>query len=211
MGRAKNACYTCGATLNSGDYKEGRAVSLLGRPFCDKCVERATELSRPGALESQTAHRKQGETNFPPPAPPEDPFERSPEEMEEIRRRTQERKAPPSGCRLYLKKTGFRGFFGGNAVILWLDVSSRGGRAIMKGSFASGDAISLWIIHKAWGQRLEADATIKHVSPSEQYPGSSLIGFRFENRSAALAEFLTKLIRKSGGDSPSRCLRGKLA
>lgn len=211
MGTEKAACYTCGAVLKSGDYSHGRAISLLGRQFCEKCLERAMELSRPGARSSAAAHQKKGETHVPPPNDPEDPFQRSPEEMEELRRRTEERKAPPWGCDLYLRKSGIRGLFGGNCVRLWLDVSWRGGRAVLEGYYSVGDPLSLLIVHNGWGRRIEVAASVRHVSPSEQYPGSSLVGFNFENRSPALDEFLKKLVDESGGSSPSQCLKGKLA
>ena len=139
-------CYTCSADLKPADFKDGRAVSLLGREFCDTCVERAAELSRPGAESSAGAHQKRGETHVPRPGSANDPFERTEEELEELRRRTSDRKAPPWGCNLYLRKSGIRGIFGGNAVRLWLDVSVRGGRAILEGTFNVGDEISLWIV-----------------------------------------------------------------
>ena len=207
MGNDHQVCYTCGAELKRKDSDSGRAVILLGRHFCETCMERTRELSRPSAKLSRKAHLSRGDTDAA--ALSDNPFERSPEEIEGIQRLTEVRKAPPFGAGLHVRKLGALGLLGANAVVLWLDVSIRGCRAILSGSFEKGSVHTLTIHHAGLQRRVKAHASIETVDPSEQHPGAFLVGFRFENRTPQLEEFVALLIEESGRTSPSRSLRAR--
>ena len=225
-------CCKCGLPLPECYFEQGRAVTLLGRPYCEGCVESAIERSRrkeaaaraadtpssvseplsptPAAVvdwsaqQVRNAAESRAEASLAPSvavnAPPRDPKENTPssggmlfDEAGKVPpdvRRMHYRFVPPAACELILKPRGFAGLLSRNLVRLWLDVSEGGCRAILEGTYKHDDELTFKIHDRKLKETFEVGALVRHAKPSQKYPGSMLVGFKFVNPSPFLRTYI---------------------
>jgi len=168
-------CHLCSKPLHQADFTEGRAVTLNGQKVCEGCMERAVQNAS---------------IPEPKPLPPPDHHEDAAWES----RRACSRFVPPLDCTLTVKLRGLLGLISGNAVVLWIDVSEGGLRAVLHGSYKPGDPVEGRMAHPTLDDKIEFRAQVRHGKPSEKYPGCTLAGLKFEEPSALLVAFIREVL-----------------
>jgi len=169
-------CHLCAKSLHQADFTEGRAAVVNGSKVCDGCLGTAVgNAARPE----------------PKPVPPAPEHHDDPEWAS---RRATSRFVPPLDCDLIVKPPGLRGLFPGNAVVLWVDVSEGGLRAVLKGAYKPGDRVQGRMAHATLDQPLRFEAQVRHAHPSEKQPGCTLAGLKFEEPSALLQAFVREVL-----------------
>jgi len=58
MGKEVVYCRTCGARLYENAFKEGKAIQIFDKCFCEKCKGRAISELEPGVLEEAVRRRE---------------------------------------------------------------------------------------------------------------------------------------------------------
>ncbi|HEX7896169.1 MAG TPA: PilZ domain-containing protein [Planctomycetota bacterium] len=177
VGARSLSCHTCRETLSADDFAAGRAVTLLGRRYCQDCLETAVQKGR---QEAESGVRL-------PDAAPDVPSEDSVQI-----RRLYGRYVAPGDAKLIVKAGGLAGFLRGNLARLWLDVSEGGFRAIVGGLFQVDAALRGSIVDTPRNTAYPFRATVMHVRASQRYPNSCLVGCRFEAPSVELRSFLQR-------------------
>lgn len=167
MAKGRPRCTFCGLPL-PGNPSGGE--ELYCRPcFGEGRRPRPLEVaSRPWRLKSgaDLTRESHGELRTPRPRP--------------IERRPGSRYAPPGGSELSVKRGGRR-LFPKNILLLWVDVSSAGLRAIVSGNLAVGESCRASIRLANFDYTFLFRLRARTVRPSENIPGCSFVGFDFEN------------------------------
>jgi hypothetical protein len=163
-------CHTCQVALKKEDFAQGKAVTLLGRRFCESCLRAEVLKGRQQAASAPAAPAVQDDTVS--------------------MRRLYGRYMPHHEAQLVVKAGGLAGLFGRNRVRVWLDVSEGGFRAIiagvwkmdarLDGSIAFGPTRAVFPFH----------GTVKQVRPSDSHPDATLVACRFEEPSRELQTFI---------------------
>jgi hypothetical protein len=107
-------------------------------------------------------------------------------------RRTEGRFLPTPEFELILKPSGLSGLLGGNPVQHWSDVSEGGLQAIISRKTRPGDVFKARIVQKNSGKEYAVPVSAKHISESQRYPGSFVVGFRFVDPPAQLRSFIVQ-------------------
>lgn len=176
-------CHTCRAALKPEDFETGKAVTLLGRRFCENCLESAVQAGRERAGTSSSTHKAAR------------PDLEETQDVDTIAiRRLYGRYVPHAEASLVVKAEGLLGSLRGNLVRLWLDVSEGGFRAVIAGSYSMDDGLRGAL--RQGGQVFPFRALVKHVRPSKRYPGCVLVGAKFDKPSKELQAFI---LNKMGG------------
>jgi hypothetical protein len=171
-------CHYCARTLHQADFTEGRAVSLNGQKVCEGCMEHAVR-----------------DASLPEPKPMPAPDHREGADRES--RRSCARFVPPPDCTLTVKPRGLRGLISGNAVVLWVDVSEGGLRAVLHGAFKPGDSVEGKMAHPTLDKKISFEAQVRHARSSEKYPGCTLAGLKFVEPSALLVAFIREVLGRN--------------
>ena len=198
------SCDFCDARVPAAEFETGGAVVLLGQAFCPRCIEQTIRnnrsetlappakamrgLSPASTLDQPASEISCGST--PHPSPPEKvppgEGEDSPEGVACIDRRGHERYIPPLECDLSLKPTGLGGFLIGNVLKHWLEISPDGLRAVVSRKLRRGDLMEARIAVKPRREVFTVQVVARHVSKSQKYPGSFVVGLRFVDPPDAL-------------------------
>ncbi len=191
----QRSCHHCKKALRQSDFDGGRAVTLGTDLYCDGCLEGALKTARPAAilppsaLQSLAEHHRQAASSgvlpVPPPAPPV---------VDADSRRATSRFVPPLDCSLTIRPSGLRGFLGGNAVRLWVDVSEGGLRVVITGRYAEGDVLQGVFSHPSLKSKLSFRAQVRYSKAAEKFPGCTLVGLQFEKASTDLVSFIRDVL-----------------
>ncbi len=191
------SCDFCDARVLASELETGGAVVLLGKTFCPRCLEETIRNSKSGVptppakairtpVPARTRDLLPSEASAGPAHHPSSPEHISPEEDEEgpgaaanAERRGDERYIPPLDCELVLRPSGLGGFLIGNVVKHWLEISPNGLRAVVSRKLLHGDLLEARIAIKARREVFTAQVLARHVSESQKYPGSFVVGFKF--------------------------------
>lgn len=177
-------CHTCRAPLSSEDFAQGLAVTLLGRRFCENCLESAVQEGRQKAARNPATRR----------ASPSTIRRAAADDVQSddtiAIRRLYGRFVPHAEAVLVVKKPGLWGALRGNLARLWLDVSEGGYRAILSGRFELETRLSGLISFKPSKESFPFTSIVKHARPSQRYPGCVLAGLKFEKPSRELQAFI---------------------
>jgi len=166
-------CHRCHRALHLQDFEKGHAMVLLGKKYCDQCLEKAVEKRRKGDASDSSAPKVS---------------ESSTHKWEA--HRAHRRIVPPAECVLTMTRSGMRGFFGGNLVRLWVDVSEGGLRAITEGNYSVEDRLKGTLSYAPMKLKLEFEGTVRYSKPSTQFPKCMVVGLRFESPSPELQTFI---------------------
>lgn len=174
-------CHTCRTPLKPEDFATGRAVTLLGRRFCEGCLESAVQQGRERAASDPSNQAVRTGSK---------PSLEDSQDVDSIAiRRLYGRYVAHSDAVLVVKAPGLKALLG-NRVRLWLDVSEGGFRAILKGDYELEERVAGSISFNPTKKVYPFESTIKHVRASQRYPGCTLVGARFDHPSRELQSFI---------------------
>jgi hypothetical protein len=179
-------CHRCHKALRVEDFDQGKAMVLLGHKYCDHCLEEAVEKKR-----------QEGPAVSSP----------SPALLDESGKKWQAARAhprflPPQDCTLSVHRQSVLGLLGGNAVRLWVDLSEGGLRAILRGSYEVDDRVKGTFTYPPRNLKLDFRVTVRYVKTTDRFPGSMVVGLRFDEPSAELQAFLQQLMQEHTGATP---------
>jgi PilZ domain-containing protein len=182
-------CHRCRRPLGLDDFGHGRAMVLLGHKYCDHCLEEAVEKRR---QEGPAAHAT--------PSP-------SPALLDESGKKWQAHRAhprflPPQDCTLAVHRTSVFGLLAGNVLRLWVDLSEGGLRAVLRGSYEADDRLKGTFSYPPRKLKLDFRGTVRYVKRTERFPGSMVVGLRFDQPSPELRAFLQQLMQEHTGATP---------
>jgi hypothetical protein len=215
MARDPRVCDFCSGPVGEADLETGRAIILLGRTYCPRCIDEEIRKGRtesprrpapvtPGPSPSSRVPRGDSYGDTLPKSPPTE-SEAAPESGPDPERRGDDRYVPPSGCELALRRRGLWGLLHGNVVCHWLEIAPGGLRAVVSRKVRRGDVLEARISIKLRRQSFAARVVAHHVSESHKYPGSFVAGFRFVDPSdelrACIREELCRFPAAPGGVS----------
>jgi hypothetical protein len=187
----QRACHGCKKVLRQSDFDAGRALTLGVDLYCDGCLEKALKTARPAAILPPSAMKcledHQREQSSPEPSVVPAP---APPRVDADSRRATSRFVPPLDCILAIRPSGIRGFLGGNAVRLWVDVSEGGLRVVIAGRYKEGDIVQGHFAHASLKSKLVFRAQVRYSKAAEKFPGCTLVGLQFEKASADLMPFI---------------------
>lgn len=188
MADEPRSCRFCQGPVNPDDLAEGRAALLFGKLYCPRCLVIALEREKskitsspppdvrasrpaPGGCSTVPEGAKDGvaDRDRPGGGLPSGGGER----------RDASRYVPPFEAALVLRLPGFFGFFRGNLVQFWVDVSEGGLRAIVSRKLSRGDVLCARLSLPAQHRSFSIDVQVRHVSESRRSQGAFLAGFRF--------------------------------
>ena len=180
-------CHRCNKALSLDDFEHARAMVLLGHKYCDHCLEEAVEKKR-----------QEG---------PGEPSSPSPALLDESGKKWQAARAhprflPPQDCTLSVHWQSVFGLLAGNVLRLWVDLSEGGLRAILRGSYAVDDRLKGAFTYAPRNLKLDFKATVRYVKTTERFPGSMVVGLRFDQPSPELQAFLMQLMQEHTGATP---------
>lgn len=178
-----SGCDRCGVPLREADFDAGRAVILLGRRYCDPCINRVVAAQKENEHRAALSPRPRALPELPEHVapPPED-------------RRTTYRFVPPGEASLAVRRAGLSGLFAGNLVRFWIDVSEGGFRAILSRPLSTGESVQATL--RFQGETFRIAAAVNHRAPSESHPGCFSTGLRFVDPSAPLRVFIRDVLGK---------------
>lgn len=207
------ACKRCAKPLAEPDFRQDRAMMLLGAAYCSSCLETMTptchrcrkalhemEFAQGRALTIQGVRFCDGCLEEALRSASSSPVLRVEKpDLNGRSRRVHVRFVPPQEAELTLKPLGFRGLLRSNVARLWIDVSEGGLRLIIQGTAEVGDLFHGRVSHPELGTRLEFQAMVRHARPAERLPGTSLVGLRFEEPSVMLRAFIREILGRAPG------------
>jgi hypothetical protein len=182
-------CHRCRKALRMEDFEKGRAMVLLGHKYCDHCLEEAVEKRRNDAAASP--HR-----------------EPSPALLDESGKRWQSYRAhprflPPQECSLAVHRQSVFGLLAGNGLRLWVDVSEGGLRVILRGNYEVNGRLKGTLSCSPRKLTMEFRATVRYVKKTDRFPGSTVVGLRFDEPSHDLKSFLREIMEDPTSVTPT--------
>lgn len=120
-----------------------------------------------------------------------------------VLRRQHSRFVPPRTCRLTLRRPGLRGYFHGNMVAAWLDVSEGGVRVVLSERLGVGEILRGRLEYLPLGDRFEFGATVRNVRPSS-LRGAYTTGFAFVKPSAVLQACIREALSETPAPTRTR-------
>src|SRR5579862_3614304 len=186
---APPTCTRCFKVLADADFREGRAMRLLGGTYCGSCLEAMTptcHLCRKALHEADfpagRAFTLQGvrfcdgcmeEAVNSTPASPVLRVEKP--DLGGRSRRATHRFVPPQDAALVLKPLGLRGLLRSNLVRLWIDVSEGGLRCIVQGGLQVGDLVQGHLSHPELDRPVSFRGMVRHARPWEKSDGGTVL------------------------------------
>ena len=180
-------CHRCKKALRLDDFEQGTAMVLLGHKYCDHCLEDAVEKKR-----------QEG----PPPHQSPSPALLDESGKKWLAARAHPRFLPPQDCTLSIHRQSVLGLLTGNVLRLWVDLSEGGLRVILRGSYDVDDRLKGTFAYPPRNLKLDFRGTVRYVKSTEQFPGSMVVGLRFDEPSAELQAFLQQLTEEHTGTTP---------
>jgi hypothetical protein len=176
-------CHRCRKPLRLDDFENGCAMVLLGHKYCDHCLEEAVEKRRK--------------------SPEADPAVLDESGKKWKAHRAHPRVVPLEHCDLTMSRQGVLGFFGGNLVRLWVDVSMGGLRAILHGKYEVNDRLRGSMSYPPRKLKLEFQGIVRYVKTTDRYPGAMVVGIKFDAPSQELQTFIRDVLGARGNLTPS--------
>jgi hypothetical protein len=190
-------CHFCRAAIRESDFDAGKAVTLLGKRYCEACLAAAVERSKPSKTGDTSLGRPIDVPASPIPAARREPSAGiTAEAPTGAQARAFERFVPPREARLFIKPPGLNGMFGTNRVRMWLDLSEGGVRAIVEGSFETGEEVDGEVRFPPDKVRIPVVLKVRHVHPSKSSPDCFVVGFKFVDPDRELRDLIRNKLRQ---------------
>ena len=181
-------CHRCQKALALDDFENGRAMVLLGKKYCDHCLEEAVEKKRKDP--SSPSHPKP-----------------SPALLDESGKRWQAHRVhprfiPPQECSLSIHRQSVLGLLAGNVLRLWVDVSEGGLRVVLRGSYEVNDRVKGTLGCSTRNLSMDFKAVVRYTKKTDRFPGAMVIGLQFDEASAELKSFLREIMEDPTSVTP---------
>jgi hypothetical protein len=158
------SCKFCEQPIPFLDFGEGRAVIVSGIACCASCADEGAWIRTATVLPEGVAQR-----------------------------RTTARFLPSVQLKLDLRFYGLKGFFAGNVVKRWLDVSEGGLRVVVKRRCSPEERLKARISHPLRKHVYSVVVVVRHVQNSDKFKGATVAGMQFEKPPADLVECIRRV------------------
>ena len=180
------ACHRCKRVLVVDDFDAGRGMVLLGRKYCDHCLEEAVGKNRHAA----------------------EPASPSPALLDEsgkrwLAARAHPRFLPPPHCALTVHRQSVFGLLVGDVLRLWVDLSEGGLRAILRGTYDVNDRVKGAIACPPRQLTMEFRGIVRYVKNTDRFPGSMVVGLRFDQPTPEFQSFLREIVDDPSSATPT--------